>query len=1368
MPDYVPEQFEPIKNIEFEAEQIWPDGEPIKKIKIEFSEEEHMMLLILNIFVHDFGHDYNFLGDSYLKRIVSNIKELELLGIKNGNKILKKLTDIISSEPRVPSMYNDNIFVDAGDPEYLSEALKNKKQKFNERLNGFEIATKKQQLKEVGEELDKKFVEQESLAAEAKLLSSEKQEEFDKKFVEQESLAAKAKLLSQEERGRLLGKEKMEGGELQPTAQEVRTTTQTAPPPSMVDIVLYKGKQDALMEGLGTGSKKTSFEVVVPSLSSLKIDISDYIKARANDPDSLEMLSTLKLYITSYLGPNYYTSLIPETVDPTSEAFYKYYTHYSTITTFYGLICYYDEIVEEKMVDEQLSILTTLFSDLLLILLASYLEFVNSKGDDYFSREDAVDPLSILDSDEVMNNYNRLFAEYVQSSDSQFDEFKSTLLSDYEIIEDVKEVKIGGQDTDDEGAADVVEQPKYRHTYVKRQYGVFHNNLLTTVARGIFLKTGIWQKIYPPTQGDKARDFPSQFVYNPASSKDVSQQFEDWKTNELSLITSITRDTLKASGFKNDLLIAEILILKHMLIEILPDFLYLANGIDDRLRNFLEVYLYKCGNYDADDLKELSEEDNTILCAALEQEATEADLKFIASDDEEEVVERGGSLMKGGVNYGEGTIYNLQRKVGSYEVPTLFEKKKTQPLSKEDVERAFKLNNDVIRNLTESGIPDINLEDGTKITNLFDLLKMNLGMIKREGSDFAFPAPKRRFILDNASKLTRNVNGLKLFHDKDALKNLKFESELEKEKLLKEFRAAQKFFGLYKTLKRGVVCAGSSMLDAMDNCSLDKGATEPKEVGTTNFEFVFDDPATGKHFSYGGVVLFYKGKNKGGEDNINVHIDFSLKTKFSREEQDDVAHVVVDELDVADSEDLKARIVYKSVIEEVNALFKNAFRFEEVPIPDHPDQFDLDQEFIKRMRELAIIKMRSLWSFLQYNPYLQTNPVFNRLLGKTGVKNLGDLLQESQGTIKWGGYVNTIDGMDDAVKEFIRDRSINVEEDIIWRSVSKKNAIIPYDENGDALRLAVEGDRPSAFRAIYFVLFALTTGPTEGINLMTIAGYLNGHRSILVSRNQPYIDVEPPPRAPELVGPIPLELVASDPNEEGDRDEEILAQVQAEADALAQVQAEADALAQSQTTAKPKPKRTKDLTKEEAEEIARAKADDANEALNSLQLDPYPIPAGKVIYVNSEKKNINFKATVINDPQIKRPKTLAEQVKKITEVKTKTKSAKPPGSPLSTEKIATDTQKLERDSKDLISQVTFGNSIPKFSELKKQSEDAEAAAATFASMPFHREGGKTRKHKKPLKKKTNTRNKNKTKKVKKGKKTIKRRKVAKKKHQKTR
>ena len=85
----------------------------------------------------------------------------------------------------------------------------------------------------------------------------------------------------------------------------------------------------------------------------------------------------------------------------------------------------------------------------------------------------------------------------------------------------------------------------------------------------------------------------------------------------------------------------------------------------------------------------------------------------------------------------------------------------------------------------------------------------------------------------------------------------------------------------------------------------------------------------------------------------------------------------------------------------------------------------------------------------------------------------------------------------------------------------------------------------------------------------------------------------------------------------------------------------------------------------------------------------------------------------------------------------------------------------------MINQVNFRNSIPTISELKKLTQEAERAQL-FAVLPGHSQGGKTRKHKKPLKKKTNTRNKNKTKKAKKSKKTIKRRKVIKKKHQKTR
>jgi hypothetical protein len=318
--------------------------------------------------------------------------------------------------------------------------------------------------------------------------------------------------------------------------------------------------------------------------------------------------------------------------------------------------------------------------------------------------------------------------------------------------------------------------------------------------------------------------------------------------------------------------------------------------------------------------------------------------------------------------------------------------------------------------------------------------------------------------------------------------------------------------------------------------------------------------------------------------------------------------------------------------------------------------------------------------------------------------------------------------MDDNVKEFIRTKNINIEENIIWRSVSKRDVIIPYDEKGDALRLAVEGDRPSAFRAIYFVLFALT-----GINLMTIAGYLQLTRSILVSRNEPAIPLEPPL--------IPTKLV--------------------------EVEVEVDL--NKQDSAMPPGPANEDLIKQAEKKVERKRA------LDELVLRPCPIPFGKVIYVNSEEKNIDAKVIDIKDPKINTPKTVENLEKRLKEkVKIKSTKSKTASAPLGEKEIEAEKIKIKKDLEDLANQLNFGSAIPKFSELK----DMQCERLTLSEDPdepiglallLSREGGKTRKHKRFLKKKkSTTRNKNKIKKAKKTKKTIKRRKVIKKKHQKTR
>jgi len=107
-------------------------------------------------------------------------------------------------------------------------------------------------------------------------------------------------------------------------------------------------------------------------------------------------------------------------------------------------------------------------------------------------------------------------------------------------------------------------------------------------------------------------------------------------------------------------------------------------------------------------------------------------------------------------------------------------------------------------------------------------------------------------------------------------------------------------------------------------------------------------------------------------------------------------------------------------------------------------------------------------------------------------------LQECLACIQWGGYVNSTELFPEHVKDFIREKNITP----IYRSTSESDKIIPYDMHGNALRLGIQGDRPSGFRSIYILM----NGDT-GVNQQAISGYIytsanqKPSRSILVARN---------------------------------------------------------------------------------------------------------------------------------------------------------------------------------------------------------------------------------------------------------------------------
>ncbi len=301
----------------------------------------------------------------------------------------------------------------------------------------------------------------------------------------------------------------------------------------------------------------------------------------------------------------------------------------------------------------------------------------------------------------------------------------------------------------------------------------------------------------------------------------------------------------------------------------------------------------------------------------------------------------------------------------------------------------------------------------------------------------------------------------------------------------KWFKNAMPFFGVYKNIKKGVMCPGSSMMDAMDNCSLKYGATEPKEVGTTNFQLIYEGDQNTK-ISYGGGIIYYNNENP---KMLTCNIDFRLVCG------DDEAVISTNDIQVYESRNLKSNVVYQGVLHRLKKLFKENIGRE---MEDMSELEAVKDETL--LKEYMLNKFKNLWIPLQYSVSKEN---YNKLIGATALKTLGDFLQECQAVMKWGGYVNTTDNLYQTTKSLLEDRSIKP----IYRSVDEPDTIMPYNMDGDALRFGIQGDRPSGFRSIYMVLCA-----KEGINEHCVTGYVKNNtyqkpsRTLLVARNQNIYD----------------------------------------------------------------------------------------------------------------------------------------------------------------------------------------------------------------------------------------------------------------------
>ncbi|NBQ17770.1 hypothetical protein EBU24_05630 [bacterium] len=264
-------------------------------------------------------------------------------------------------------------------------------------------------------------------------------------------------------------------------------------------------------------------------------------------------------------------------------------------------------------------------------------------------------------------------------------------------------------------------------------------------------------------------------------------------------------------------------------------------------------------------------------------------------------------------------------------------------------------------------------------------------------------------------------------------------------------------------------------MDAMDNCSLKYEATEPKEVGTTYSEIIYQ--GTDSKISFGGIVLNYN-QEVDGEQQLTAKIYYTLDcNNMGGCVGPDKMVINTIPIQVSESNNLKARVAYQSVVKQIKDIY---------------DFTETTEEFT------GINYIKEMWKRMQYQ-YDQSG--FNMLLSATALKTMGDYLQECQACFKWGGYINKLDAFPEDV---IKQRQFKMIKDkLIYRSVSVGGAIVPYnEETGDGLRLGIQGDRPSGFRSIYMLLNG------EGdVNDQAITGYMftsstqNPSRTLLVSRN---------------------------------------------------------------------------------------------------------------------------------------------------------------------------------------------------------------------------------------------------------------------------
>lgn len=1136
-----------IPYFELTREQVFPQGESgikdgvtitengVAKNTIRFEREEDIIVCLLSFFVHDYVHDYN-LGHNHGRVIKGNQELFESLGITIGNRILKIfLYDIGKRE--APIMYDDNNFEDISIEKETKE-----KQDFVNYCKQFELG-----IVTVGG---------------GKILTVP----FEVKRANLSALKSKS----------------IEASVLKPDLKE----------PIQLEMI----KEDIV------DSKSILTFIPIEGLDFEKI-----ISVFEKNADFLNFHSSLNIYTVTYLG---YDASGSEKGLANSEGESKNSIINNAIKTSLDYII--NDFSQHKSIEIEF------YKDIFKILKLSY-ELITKKT----NKDLENNPLDILNSSDVLYQFIVFYVSYLYVTN--YDEFEKLLYPN----------QSGGADTppgeDEEGDEVEIEDispeimSKNKEAIGVPEYVfITHNNLLTTIARGMFIKLGIWNKIFLSEEGKDPTE-PTNYIFGIEEINEISYE-------KLVEIYPINPDM--GGNRNNELLILEILILKRLLIEMSPSkTLTFGAKIDDYLKDYMDTFYFDYFIKNNPIINTSSQVEinldiqNNPIFETEQQENEEADVLFGDCDEDCDKdyslspdlspnLIGGGPKLKiensGGEEEGEvapsedlkimdvssilaSSTLAPQEGIDPNTQEIIFPKVTDIPPAFNKLQKMYQNNIYTIKLLQNSKISPINL-DGINKDNLYDLLSLNETLMHRKGTNFNIPAPRYKFIIDNAAGIGSNLNGSKMFvlnkylnlisdviaqiktniladdktidntkltayintinlqltelyneldnkfiipikilkekmkeglfsiREKNELKHRKYEQKLFERNVIvpvenmlflleqiqenneyffnfesnyvKWFKESQPIFGLYRTLKRGVFCPTSSMMDAMDGCSLKYNTTEPKEVGTSYSEIVYEKGDI--NISFGGVVLNYEEditerkndvEQKRRELVAKIYYNFTCNNP-SNNQIDDTVTINTTGIKVSKSDDLKARIAYTGVISKIRNLFYIEEESGEIEVYEGGSQ-----------KGGSVEVMKGMWENVQYQ-FNKKN--FNNLLSSTALKSMGDYLQECQACFKWGGYVNTTEKFPENLKTMneINFNFDSVKDKLIYRSVSKPNSIIPYDLNGNGLRLGIQKDRPSGFRSIYILLNGI-----GAVNDQAITGYMNTSasqnpsRSLLVSRN---------------------------------------------------------------------------------------------------------------------------------------------------------------------------------------------------------------------------------------------------------------------------